>query len=115
MTDGEAIERLRALLAVPGTLRIISSEVRPELRGDALDPRSDFAPGVLAIDPDAPKRPGSFVCRDVARIEGPNAHGRYVAFTAPYDTAGKSGTRDWCEGAAVALLRRLLEATLAGV
>lgn len=99
MDDALALQTLYALLRVPGALRIITSEIRPEYREDPSNPRALLHPNVEANDPGILKRPESMVIHDVVRIE-PVKDGRYRAYSAE---------RDWCEGPPAALLKRLQE------
>lgn len=92
----QAIEQLKKLVKRRGALRIITAEVRPELRVDADDPRSPAREGVDL------RRPATFVIHDVVAVQGPTERGRYIAVTAEGDR---------CEGQPEALLARLTEAS----
>lgn len=113
-----AVAQLKALLKVPGALRIITNEVRPELRRDPGDANSPLDPAKLDAVPGEPedakdaarealrvgtylRRPSTFVIHDVVRLEGPNDKGQYTAWTAEGDA---------CMGQPEALLARLQEA-----
>lgn len=98
-----ALAQLEALLAVPGALKVITNEVRPELRADRTDARSPLREAV--VDGVAlASRPDTFVLHDVTRLEAaPGAageNGQYVAYT---------DEGDYCQGQPAALLARLTE------
>jgi hypothetical protein len=93
--DKQALTELEALVKVKGALRIITSEVRPELREDRKDPRSPFKGSEAAL-----LDPATFVLHDVERIEV-SAHRGVVR---AYSTEG-----DWTEGRPAAVLKRLRE------
>lgn len=98
-----AVAQLEALLAVPGALKVITNEVRPELRADRKDPNSPLKdPVVDGVD--LAKRADSFVQHDVTRVEpaggAPGENGQYVAYT---------DEGDYCQGQPQALLVRLQE------
>lgn len=63
LTDAQAVELLNTLLARRGVLRIITSEVLPEFRRKADDPRS---PAKATVDL---RDPSVMVLHDVVRIE----------------------------------------------
>lgn len=92
-----AVAQLKALAKVPGSLKVITAMVRPDLRADADDPRSPLAP---KHDPELLKRPETMVLHDVVKIEGPDEHGHVTAHTAE---------GDYTQGQAVAVLKRLQE------
>lgn len=97
MDDNErAIASLEALAKIPGALRVITNEVRPELREDRKEARSAAKEDVDLRDH------ATFVIHDVVAIEGPNEKGCYTATTAE---------GDWCMGYPVDLLNRLTEAS----
>ncbi|RJQ04810.1 MAG: hypothetical protein C4551_10040 [Bacillota bacterium] len=100
MDEQLAVAQLEALVKVPGSLKVITNEVRPDLRKDPADPRSPIRDDVLEADPAALKKVGTFVLHDVVRLEGPTHRGTYVASTAE---------GDWCEGYPADLLKRLQE------
>lgn len=89
--------QLKALARVPGALKVITSEIRPELRHDRTDPRSPLHP---KHDESLLLSPATMVCHDVTKLEGPDDRGRMVAHTAE---------GDWTSGLPAALLRRLQE------
>lgn len=101
MTNEQAVAQLEALVDVPGSLRVITNEVRPDLREDPDAAGSPIRADVLESDPHTLKRPSTFVIHDVVRLEGPDARGRMIAHTAE---------GDWTLGYPVDLLARLLEA-----
>lgn len=84
-----AMDQLKALLTVPGALKIITNE-----------PISNPPEGLL------PQHPHFWVASDVVRIEGPDHNGNVTAFAAkdPY-----TGRTDRCKGHAHALLGRLTQ------
>jgi hypothetical protein len=89
---------LQQLVGVKGALKVITAEIRMDLRADPTDPRSGPKPG---IDWDSLRtRHDSFVIHDVTRLVGPDAEGIYRAHTAE---------GDWCVGTPSALLSRLQE------
>ena len=94
LVDEMAVRQLEALVNVPGSLKIITAEVRPELREDAGNPRSLAREGVDL------RNPATFVIHDVVRLEGPDDKGRYTACSAE---------GDWTVGLSSALLKRLQE------
>ena len=103
-----ALAELEALVKVPGALKIITSEIRPELRQDPDDPRSpvreDVAPeggeeGFVRAD-ELLRSPATFVLHDVTRLEA-SAHLGMVR--------AHSAEGDWTEGRPTALLKRLRE------
>lgn len=97
MNEGLALAQLHALVAVPGALKIITNEIRPELRADPADPASGLPPGV---DDGVLKRPETFVLHDVTRVGEVDHHGCVRAWSA----AG-----DWTYGEPSAVLARLQE------
>lgn len=98
-----AIAQLEALTKIPGGLKVITNEVRPDLRADATDPNSPLREAVVD-GVDLARRPDSYVLHDVTRIElaggAPGEGGQYVAYTAE---------GDYCQGQPEALLVRLQE------
>ena len=84
MTNQQAFNQLMELLAIKGSLKIITGEPDPDR-----DPRT------------TPVNPYYFVQHDVVKIEG-KAHkpGFYKAY---------SEEGDWCSGSALGLLPRLTE------
>ena len=95
-----AIAQLNALAAVPGALRIITSEVRPDLREDPRNPRSHVRTELLAQLPDLLHNRRSFVAHDVRELRGPNPNGEFMAVSAEGDL---------CIGQPGGLLQRLTE------
>ena len=95
-----AIIQLSALTKIPGALRIITNEIRPELRYDTENPNSPIRSDILSNSPDILKSPAAFVVHNVVQMRGPDHHGLYRAH---------SGEGDYCEGRPEALLRRLQE------
>lgn len=81
MPEDTTLAELKALVAVPGALKIITSEI---------DKKAGKNPDLT--------RPSSFVLHDVVSLEGPDPRGRYVAYS-------KEG--DWTSGYPGALLSRL--------
>lgn len=61
--DARVVEEMEALVKIPGALKIITNEVRPELRVERGNPRAPAKDGVDLRDP------RSFVVHDVVRIE----------------------------------------------
>jgi hypothetical protein len=94
-TQELAEAQLKALVKVPGALRIITAEVHPDHREDRDDPRSRAKEGVNLAHHSA------FVVHDVVTLDGPDAQGRWTA---------SSAEGDWTRGLADALLSRLTEA-----
>jgi hypothetical protein len=92
--DKVAMQELEALAKVPGALRIITSEVRPEFREDRKDARSAAKADAVLTDP------ATFVLKDVERIEVIAHRGTVRAYS-------KDG--DWTEGRPAAVLKRLRE------
>jgi hypothetical protein len=92
--DKVAMQELEALAKVPGALRIITSEVRPEFREDKKDARSAAKADAVLTDP------ATFVLKDVERIEVIEHRGTVRAYS-------KDG--DWTEGRPAAVLKRLRE------
>ena len=88
--------QLKALVRVPGALRIITAEVHPDHREDRDDPRSRAKEGTNLAHHSA------YVVHDVVRLEGPDDQGRWTAYSAE---------GDWTRGLPDALLNRLTEAT----
>lgn len=92
----QALAELKALLRVPGALRIITNHPAPE--GD----RPEGA---------TPYTPGYFVMHPVERLEGPDAKGQYRAYSAEYDLSEmgrrEGRGRDVTVGYPEALIRRL--------
>lgn len=95
--DELALAELVALVQVPGALRIITNEVRPDLRQDPDDPNSKLPEDA---DPDLLLRPDTFVQHHVTRLEV-RAHLGAVR--------AHSAEGDWTEGRPAAVLRRLRE------
>jgi hypothetical protein len=108
-----ALEVLQALVAVPGTLRIITNT---HACGGAHTSTARFKhDGSPAIDDPTTakekatcdafefnmKHPNHFVIKDVVRIEGPNDKGQVAAFTAD--------DVDYCVGQPAAVLNRTQE------
>ena len=100
MDSEQAIAQLKALIEVPGALKIITNEPRPIEAQKALwgGEESAFVPFPLSD-------PRAFVCHDVTRLEGRNEKGYVAAHTAEGDV---------CIGSPEALLPRLLEAGRVG-
>lgn len=96
-----AIAQLKALVTVPGALKIITAMIAPEYRVDKKDAASPAVPGTNLNDP------SSFVLHDVARIEGPNHRGQYTAYSEEYETERGTVGADECTGQPEALLKRL--------
>jgi hypothetical protein len=95
-TQQNAVDRLERLLKTGGELFIITGEVHPDHRQDKADPRSPAKEGVnLALH-------SAYVVHEVVRLEGPDARGRMVAYSAE---------GDWTAGMPEALLDRLRETT----
>lgn len=69
----------------PGRLMVITNEILPILRENADDPRSPVRADLLAEDPTALQRHGTFVCHAVTEILGPDARGYVAAVTAEGD------------------------------
>jgi hypothetical protein len=90
--EDTTVAELKALIQIPGALKIITNEVQPELRQDRQDPRSAPADDVDLRDPQA------FVCHNVVELEGPDDRGRYRA---------RSAEGDWTVGYPEQLLSRL--------
>ncbi len=95
MSAEQAIKELKALVQEPGALRIITSECASKSCN-----ASGHNEGLYSL-----RDPRHFVIHDVVRLEGPNHHGQFRAY---------SKAKDWCQGQPEALLPRLLEAGKAG-
>lgn len=91
--EEQSLTELRALLKVPGSLKIITNIPHPD-GGD-------------------PTAPSSWVQHDVDRIEGPDDRGRVSAYSVRYNAADHGyndrETEDMCRGMPSALLSRLRE------
>lgn len=91
----QAVAELKALVRVPGALKIITEHPRPAAEREGLTMAN----------------PGYYVLHDVERIEGPDAKGQYRALSEEYDYAemgvreGKG--RDACVAYPEVLIRRL--------
>ena len=90
--EDTTVAELNALMQIPGALRIITNEVKPELRQDRDDPRSLPSDGTDLRDPNV------FVQQHVTEVEGPDDKGRYLA---------RSEDGAWVTGYPDALLSRL--------
>jgi hypothetical protein len=92
--EGEdtTVEELKALVRIPGALRIITNEVKPELREDRDNPASP-AGGDADLT-----NPATFVTHHVTDVAGPDERGRYLA---------TSDEGAWVTGYPDALLARL--------
>ncbi len=106
-----AVTKLRAFLETPGILRIITSaHACQEISG--VDPASvepssrGFDEAACAAYRHSDRDPRHFVIHDVDRLEGPNHHGQFTAYS--------EGDADYVFGQPEALLTRLLEATGSG-
>lgn len=100
-THDLAVAQLNALVVIPGALRIITSEIKPELRQDPDDIRSRVREDAEAEDPDILKRVHTYVLHNVVRIEEPEDD-RLI-----YSAWSDEG--DSCAGRPEALLTRLQE------
>ena|SRR3990172_9697400 len=110
-----ATKRLLALAETPGNLRVITSEhacqgtrwnAETDERGTAAHPdRPEFDQALCENFEHPLTNPAHFVCHDVVRLEGPDAKGRYRAWTAE---------GDYTYGYPEALLVRLTQANAAG-
>ena len=94
MNDDLAFDQLKALAAVPGALKVITSEVQPALREDKKDARSAAKPDVDL------RQVSTFVLHDVTHLDGPNERGLVTAHTAE---------GDYLQGHPAAVLARLTE------
>jgi hypothetical protein len=83
-----AMDQLKALLPIPGALKIITNMPDPD--GEVLGPR----------------HPAFWICHDVETLEGPDHLGNITATSFPYG----DNKRDYCKGNALALLGRLTQA-----
>lgn len=93
-----ALAQLRALVQVPGALKIITNE---HACGGGTHPDSPgFDTRVCAAYQHDLYSPRHFVLRDVVALDGPDAQGRYYA---------RSAGGDWTRGYPEALVRRLQE------
>jgi hypothetical protein len=100
MDEQEALAILSAMIAIPGALKIITNEVRPELRQDPEDPSSPVREDVEAADPNILKKVSTFVLHNGVALEGPNHKGQ---------VAVHSAEGDWTMGQPSAVLARLTE------
>lgn len=94
--DEQAMAEMTMLMQVPGALRIITNEVRPDLRQDPGDPHSPIRGGEEGLL----LRPDTFVIHEVTRIEAIPHRGCVRAYSAE---------GDWTEGRPESVLRRLRE------
>lgn len=95
--DEQVLAELRALVQVPGALRVITSEHQccggvDGYVGGAPPAETCAAFAVPLTDP------GHFVVQPVVRLEGPDERGRMTAYTA---------NGDYCTGRPAAVLSRL--------
>ena len=105
-TETAFAKRLHALCSAGGVLRIITNE---HACGGGVHPSKEpFDAAVCEAFEFDKKKPRHFVVHDVVKIEGPDAKGRYHAYSDP-----EHG--DWTYGMPSALLKRLQEANQAGV
>ena len=95
MSTAQAIKELKALVRKRGTLRIITNECASKSCN-----ASGHNEGLYNL-----RDPRHFIIHDVVRLEGPNHHGQFRAY---------SKAKDWCQGQPEALLSRLLEASKVG-
>ena len=94
MTGAQAIKELKALAKKRGALRIITNECASKSCNASGHDEGRYTP----------RDPRHFKIHDVVRLEGPNHHDQFRAYS-------KEG--DWCQGQPEALLPRLLEANQA--
>lgn len=97
MDQDLALAQLRALAKVRGALRIVTAEIRPDLRVSAKDRAAGLKKG---LDDDLLKRVDTFVLHDVVGLDGPDERGRLRA---------RSAEGDWTLGYPADLLARLTE------
>lgn len=100
MDERLALAQLEALVAVPGALKIITGQIRPELRLSETDPRSPIRPELAAADPDILTRRRVYIWHDAARLERDAERGRVRVYSAE---------GDFTEGRPAAVLARLTE------
>lgn len=85
-----------SLTATPGFLKVITDEVRSDLRVDVADARSVVRDDVLAADANIMRKPDTFVLHDVVAIEPhPVKAGLYRASTAEGDFVDGSPKALW--------------------